>query len=460
MNLEPIFKNLPEVKKPLEKRVSFNVKLKWTLVVLVLFFVLANIPLYGLAVNSLERFKYLAIILGTDFGSIISLGIGPIVMASIVLQLLLGGGLLQIDTRTEEGKKYFQGLQKIMVFAFIIFEAIVYVVMKGLEANPGFQAIVIFQLVLGGLAIVFLDDLVTKWGFGSGVSLFIAAGVAWRIFTGLFQFVSPQGNCLLDFANTPCAGKFLVIIQSIVNQDAKQALNAFLVIFVTALIFVIVVWAQSLKIEIPLSFDRLRGYGIRWPLNFFYTSNIPVILTAAFIANIQLFAGLLESWLGHATWLGGFSQGVPVSGFVYWISSVNLVSGIVTGSLMTIDIFRSITHTLFFVAFAVIFAVLWVKTSGLDANSQAKNILASGLQVPGFRRDERVLESILERYITPLTIMGGAAIGLLAASADLLGALTNGTAILLAVMIFHNFYESIVKQHTVDMHPALRGMIG
>ena len=347
MNLEPIFKNLPEVKKPLEKRVSFNVKLKWTLVVLVLFFVLANIPLYGLAVNSLERFKYLAIILGTDFGSIISLGIGPIVMASIVLQLLLGGGLLQIDTRTEEGKKYFQGLQKIMVFAFIIFEAIVYVVMKGLEANPGFQAIVIFQLVLGGLAIVFLDDLVTKWGFGSGVSLFIAAGVAWRIFTGLFQFVSPQGNCLLDFANTPCAGKFLVIIQSIVNQDAKQALNAFLVIFVTALIFVIVVWAQSLKIEIPLSFDRLRGYGIRWPLNFFYTSNIPVILTAAFIANIQLFAGLLESWLGHATWLGGFSQGVPVSGFVYWISSVNLVSGIVTGSLMTIDIFRSITHTLF-----------------------------------------------------------------------------------------------------------------
>ena len=56
--------------------------------------------------------------------------------------------------------------------------------------------------------------------------------------------------------------------------------------------------------------------------------------------------------------------------------------------------------------------------------------------------------------------MGGAAIGLLAASADLLGALTNGTAILLAVMIFHNFYESIVKQHTVDMHPALRGMIG
>lgn len=460
MGLESVFKNLPEVQKPLEKRVSFNTKLKWTLVVLVLFFVLANIPLYGLAVNSLERFKYLAIILGTDFGSIISLGIGPIVMASIVLQLLMGGGLLNIDTSTEEGKKYFQGLQKLVVFGFIIFEAIVYVMMKGLQANPGFQTIVIFQLVLGGLAIVFLDDLVTKWGFGSGVSLFIAAGVAWRIFTGLFQFVSPQGNCLLDFTNTPCAGKLLVIIQSIVNQDITQALSAFLVIFVTALIFVIVVWAQSLKIEVPLSFDRLRGYGIRWPLNFFYTSNIPVILTAAFVANIQLFAGLLESWLGHATLLGGFSQGTPVSGFVYWISSVNIVSGIVTRSLRTIDIFRSITYTLFFVAFAVLFAFLWVRTSGLDASSQAKNILSSGLQIPGFRRDERVLESVLERYITPLTIMGGVAVGLLAASADLLGALTNGTAILLAVMILHNFYENIVKQHTVDMHPALRGMIG
>ena len=89
MNLQSILKNLPEVEKPVEKKLSFGVKAKWTIIILAAFFVLANIPLYGLSNNALERFDNLAVILGTDFGSIISLGIGPIVMASIILQLLV-----------------------------------------------------------------------------------------------------------------------------------------------------------------------------------------------------------------------------------------------------------------------------------------------------------------------------------------------------------------------------------
>src|SRR3989304_4700529 len=96
-NLKNIFSYIPEVKKPDEKKLSFNVKLKWTLIILGAFFVLANIPLFGLSENALARFEYLAIILGTDFGSIISLGIGPIVMASIILQLFTGTGILGID---------------------------------------------------------------------------------------------------------------------------------------------------------------------------------------------------------------------------------------------------------------------------------------------------------------------------------------------------------------------------
>ena len=90
MSIKSILYNLPEVRHPTEKKLGFNVKLKWTLIILAAFFILANIPLYGLATNALARFQYLATLLGTDFGSIISLGIGPIVMASIILQLLVG----------------------------------------------------------------------------------------------------------------------------------------------------------------------------------------------------------------------------------------------------------------------------------------------------------------------------------------------------------------------------------
>jgi preprotein translocase subunit SecY len=96
----------------------------------------------------------------------------------------------------------------------------------------------------------------------------------------------------------------------------------------------------------------------------------------------------------------------------------------------------------------------------MDARSQAKQIMSSGLQIPGFRRDQRVLERILGRYIFPLTIMGALTVGFLAASADLLGALSRGTGILLAVMIIYKLYEDVSKQHMMDMHPMLRKMMG
>lgn len=461
MSIRSILYNLPEVKHPTEKKLGFNVKLKWTLIILVSFFVLANISLYGLAQNSLERFDYLALILGTDFGSIISLGIGPIVMASIILQLLVGSGILNIDTSTVDGKKYFQGLQKLGVLFFIVFEAVIYVVMGGLAAVPGFTSLVVFQLILGGLAIMFMDEVSTKWGFGSGVSLFIVAGVAWRLFAQLFQFIGPTGeNCLFDFTGTPCAGKLLIILQSILNGVPTEAISAIVAIAVTAIIFLLVVWAQALKVEIPLSYDRLRGYGVKWPLAFFYASVIPVILVSALLANIQLFGGLLEGWLGHPTFLGAFVQGQPISGLAFWLGSTNIIEGLIRGSLIfPAHLFQAIFHLLFFMIFAALFAVFWVKTSGMDESSQAKKIIQSGLQIPGFRKDERVLESILKRYILPLTIMGGLAIGALASFADLLGAIIAGTAILLAVMIMYQLYQNIAQQHAMDMHPALRKFV-
>jgi preprotein translocase subunit SecY len=442
------------------------------------FFVLANIPLFGLTANALAQFEFLAIILGTEFGSIISLGIGPIVMASIILQLLTGSRILNIDTTTSEGKKFFQGLQKILIFFFIIFEASVYVLMKGLQAAPGFTGLLIFQLILGGIIIFYMDELTQKWGFGSGVSLFIAAGVSWRLITSAFQFFDLQGrNCLLNFKTVPCTGKVFVLIQSIINQYPVELLSAAVAIIATFVIFMIIVWAQSLKVEVPLSFGRIRGYGIKWPLSFFYTSVIPVILTAALIANIQLFGGIIdnaaapclagipEQCVGGAkiasyfTFLGRFIEGRAVSGLAFWVGSTNLLELTIRGGFLPVYLLQGLIHILFFMFFSTLFAIFWVKTSGMDAKSQAHNIASSGLQVAGFRQDERILESILDRYIMPLTVMGGLAIGFLAAVTNLIGALVSGTAILLVIMIMFQFYQNIAQQHAMDMHPMMRKFI-
>ncbi len=461
MDLRKIFALIPEVKRPDEKKLAFNVKLKWTVIVLIAFFVLTNISLFGLSNNALERFEYLAIIMGTDFGSIVSLGIGPIVMASIILQLLTGAGIININTNTPEGKKFFQGIQKLLVFFFIIFEALVYVLMNGLEALPGMRWIVITQLILGGLAIYYMNELSEKWGFGSGVSLFIAAGVSWRLIASAFQFINVQGrNCLLDFSNTPCSGKVLVLIQSIVNKSPIELYSSGAAIIVTVLIFLAVVWAQSLKVEIPLSFGRIRGYGMKWPLNFFYASVIPIILVAALIANIQLFGGILENWRGNPTFLGHFVNGQAVSGLGFWLGSSNILELFIRGGFMWRYMLQGLTHIIAYIILATLFSVFWVKTSGMDAKAQADKIASSGLQVAGFRQDNRILESILDRYIMPLTIMGGAAIGLLAAFTNLLGALVSGTAILLVIMIMFQFYQNIAQQHMTDMNPAMRKFMG
>ncbi len=465
MALRDFLSNLPEVKGPLQKRLPFKEKLKWTLIILVAFFVLSTIPLWGLGSNALEQFTYLSIILGAKFGSLMSLGIGPIVTASIVLQLLNGSGILKFDTTTHEGRVAFQGLQKIMTIFFIIFEAMIYVYMGGLSPSsalaPGtyrlVQLALVAQLFVGGVLVLFMDEVISKWGFGSGVSLFIAAGVATEVMVRAFSPLNQAGQIALG-SGLPPIGKVWVFFSSLISGNPITAALAFAAIAATIIVFMLAVYGQSMKVEIPLSFGRIRGQGIRWPLHFLYTSNIPVILVAALIANIQLWARLLENW-GHPL-LGTFSGNAPATGLIVWLYPPNMIEGIITGGFVWADVAHAAGYMLLMIIGAIIFSMFWVQTSGMDARSQANQMMSSGLQIPGFRRDPRVLESILKRYITPLTIMGGAAIGFLAASADLLGALSRGTGLLLTVMIVYRLYEEIARDHMMDMYPALRKMIG
>jgi len=457
---QTIIKNLPEVEGPTQKRLSFKEKLKWTLIVLGLFFILGLIPLFGLGQNQLEQFEFLSMILGAEFGSIISLGIGPIVTASIVLQLLNGSGIIKFDLTTDEGKKNFQGIQKLLAVFFILFEGGIYVFMGGLAPSASYagtafyfnmELLLILQLFIGGLMIMAMDEIVSKWGFGSGISLFIAAGVSKSVFIrALSPLPSPTNPGI-------ATGAIPALFQSLAGGDPVTAGLMLAAVLATILVFVMAVYAQSMKVEIPLSFGRVRGHGIRWPLSFMYTSNIPVILVAALFANIQLWARLLQNW-GHP-FLGTFVGNTPATGLVSWLSPPNIIGNIIKGSLSLGDIGVAAIYMTLMMVGCVIFSWFWVQSAGMDAKAQAKNMMASGLQIPGFRKDERVLERLLQRYITPLTIMGAIAVGVLAGIADIAGALAYGTGILLTVMIIYRLYEEIAQQHMMDMHPMMRKMM-
>ncbi len=449
--IETLSSWIPDIRQPTQKRLPFKEKLKWTIIILVLFFILGMVPLIGLDPERIFQFEQLELLLGASMGSIISLGIGPMVTASIVLQLLNGSGILKFDLTSHEGKKAFQSLQKVMIIGFIVFEAFIYVFMgalpplqalQGTATYASLQIFLVIQLIVGGLVIMFMDQIIQKWGIGSGISLFIAAGVSKEIIVRAISWLHPEGNPEAFIGAIP------ELFRSLSIGEPQGAMLAIAGIVATLIVFGIVVYVQSMRVEIPLSFGRVRGHGVRWPLKFLYTSNIPVILIAALLANVQIWAQLFT--------------GSPNSAIGNWVNPTPLVQTIIHQGGFNIGLLpylQTIVYMLFMMGGAVLFSYFWVQTAGLDARSQAKQIMASGLQVPGFRKDIRVLERLLNRYIMPLTIMGGLAVGALAGLADISGALSRGTGILLAVMIVYQMYEQVMKDHMYEMNPAMKKFV-
>jgi len=457
MGIENFFANLPEVAKPI-KKLSLKEKLIWTLVVLVLYFVLSMLPLYGLSPSYVSQFETLSILLAASFGSIITLGIGPIVTGSIMLQLLTGAEIIKIDTKTPEGRKKYQGYQKMFSIFFIVFENAAYVISGALPAaQPGWFNIsfLIIQLIIGGFLLMFLDEVCSKWGVGSGISLFIAAGVSRDIFTSA---ISP----MLDPRTQLPIGAIPKIITLISQGNGALAFWPFISIVATVVVFLIAIYFSGVQINIPLSFGRVRGFGIKWPIKWFYTSNIPVILTAALLASLQFWAlmmfnaglPILGSYEEIALGSGRFTQ-QPISGIAFYLQNPTLASMFETGismdSLISIGFYAG-----FMIIGSIFFAYLWLNVGKASPSDVADQILGSGLSIPGFRRDKRILEKILARYIIPLALLGGLTVGLLATIADVLGALSRGTGILLTVMIIYQMYESIQKAHMEEMSPMFR----
>jgi len=454
VEIDKLLDNLPEVEHP-KKKLPFNEKLMWTGAALVIYYVLSLIPLYGLDPNYQARFETLSILLAAQFGSVISLGIGPIVTASIILQLLVGAEVLKIDTNTHAGRKTFQGLQKLFSILFIVGENALYVLSGALPASPGLAWLMIIQLVAGGLIVMFLDEVVSKWGIGSGISLFIAAGVCRQIFVNALNPLPDPVNPMLS------SGSLIKSFQLILQGIPQAALWPLIAVGATILVFAVSIYVQSIKVEIPLSFGRVRGFSFRWPLKFVYTSNMPVIFTAALIASMQ-FWGLSLYRMGipilgtyEKVTVAGRLQEVPKTGLVRYLNPPSIRDILLQGMLPEYSL-SILIYSAFMIIGAVLFSLLWINVGGQGAESVAEQILSSGLRIPGFRADKRILEKLLKRYIMPLTILGGATVGALAVIADLFGALSRGTGILLTVMIIYQFYEEVYRRHYNELPEGVK----
>jgi preprotein translocase SecY subunit len=477
---------LPEIRKPVRKP-SLNEKLMWTGIALIVYFVMAVTPLTGVAVGSQSQFSYSNIIFASQQGTLMTLGIGPIVTAGLILQLLAGSEIIKVDFQNPDDRSIFTSATKLLTMIVIVVEASAYLIGGLFGTIKAPAAIAIFlELFAASVIVMLLDELVQKgWGIGSGISLFILAGVAqrmmWDIFSPLVLTVSGGGTTGLPPV-TAYYGSIPALFSAIFaghpfsvffRENAPNFPSIFGLILTSAAILVIV-YVEGMRIEIPITSTKYRGFAGVYPIKLLYVSNIPVILFSALTTNIQFFGAYIwKAYDPHNTniyfnWFAQYNitqiqSNLNESALSYQPLPGNLIYYMTSPNSIFVphpDYIRALTYVCFAVIFSVMFARIWVEIGGLSPKAAAKNLIGADVMVPGFRRSGASVEAILQKYIPVITIIGGIFIGLLASLANILGVYGTGVGLLLMCDIIIQYYQMLVKEQLENMMPRLGALLG
>ena len=485
--LEPLIVRVPAVSRP-KKHVPFKKKLYWTLGVLLVYFALTNVTVYGVNVQG-DLFGQFRSVLAGAQGSILHLGIGPIVTGAIVMQLLDGSNMLPFDTNEPRGQALYQGSQKLLVILMSILTAAPMVASGFLQPATGMglpaniMAFVVFaQVAMGGILILYLDEIVSKWGVGSGVGLFIIAAISQRLVGGIFDWSTTGGVAGIADLSTGLLFRWYQIFSgqydpgfALTSGDGFLFLMTYggqiLFVLTTVMIFAFVVYAESVRVEIPLSHSRVKGARGRYPVKLIYASVLPLIFVRAIQANLQMFGQMVYSQMSNPpAWFGVYDQatGQATSGIMYYLQPIQSPLDWMWFLPVGPDqatwqiLIRLGVDFAFLTIGGAIFAVFWVETADMGPDAVARQIQNSGMQIPGFRQNPAVVEKVMDRYIPQITVMSGLLLGILAVAANLLGTIGNvtGMGLLLTVSITYKLYEEIAEEQMMEMHPMMRKMFG
>jgi preprotein translocase SecY subunit len=461
---KPIGRVLPEIKKP-ERKVGFNEKLFWTALVLIVYLVMSEVPLFGIPQSASDQFSALRVIFASNRGTLMELGIGPIVTAGLILQLLAGSAIIKCDMSDSQDRSLFTSASKVFSIALTGIQASAYLI-SGMYGTgiAGTTTIIIFiQLVFAGLVVMLLDELVQKgWGLGSGISLFIMAGVAQSI---IWQTFSPPSGLFVGSLGALLNGQ-QTLIQWVIGAPSG-AYGSLIGLVSTIGAFLVAIYLEGVRIEIPMTYAGYKGFRSRYPIKLLYVSNLPVIFASALFANVFFFTQLIWSTQGRPPpgtnilfqILGDYnvtSSGnvAPVGGLAYFVTSPRNLQGVAADPL------RAAGYLGVLVAFCAVFSLIWLEVGGLGPGKVAQQLMDSGMQIPGYRRSSKPIELILKRYIPVVTILGGIIVGLIAGFSDFLGAFGSGTGILLSVGIIYQYYELLMRERAAEMFPAFRRILG
>src|SRR5574341_239292 len=454
---------VPQVPKP-KKKISLTEKFVWSGLALFAYLIMGQIPLYG--VTDDPQFDFLAfarVIFAAQQGTLMELGIGPIVTAGLLMQLLKGSDLIRLDFKNPDDRSLFTSATKIVTLIVIVAEGGLYgfSVYGPLVAHVDIIPVVIAQLIFASFLVMLMDEMVQKgWGVGSGLSLFIMAGIAQTILWSVFSpLPAPDGP--IGIAPFSIQAGLDGHVQDAIFRSGQ--LPSIFALSLTIAIILILVYIEGIHVDIPIVSTKYRGFTAVYPIKLLYTSVIPVILTSALIANAVFMGQML--WAQYNAnnqnpvfnWIPKFNpnaRGSPTGGVLYYITAPRSFEH----SLQ--DPVRTAVYIVFLTGIVTVFGRLWVELGGLSAKAAAKNLLDADVQVPGFRRTQSSVQTLLNKYIPAVTIAGGIIIGLLASVSNVLSVFGTGIGILLMVDILVNYYNLLIREQ-VDIHmPKLAALLG
>ncbi|CAE6409654.1 unnamed protein product [Rhizoctonia solani] len=443
---------LPEVSSP-ERKIPFNHKILWTAVTLLVFLVCSQVPLYGImSSDSSDPLYWMRVILASNRGTLMELGISPIVTSGMIMQLLAGANLIEIDFNLKEDRALFGSAQKLFALIISVGHATVYV-LTGLYGQPselgaGVCLLLILQLVVGALIVILLDELLQKgYGLGSGVSLFIATNICESIVWKAFSPTTVNTGRGPEFEGAIVALFHMLFTWNDKSRALKEAfwrerLPNIMNLFATVVVFAVVIYLQGFRIEIPVKSNRFRGQRGTYPVKLFYTSNMPIMLESALTSNVYILSQMLfnrfpENFLVRllGVWepLEDSQQLMAKSGIAYYMSPPHTLKA------AFLDPIHTAVYITFILTACALFSKTWIEVSGSGPRDVAKQLKDQQMVMAGHREGSMYKE--LKRVIPTAAAFGGAILGLLSVSADLMGALGSGTGILMAVTIIYSYWE-------------------
>mmetsp|Transcript_17418 Transcript_17418/g.45222 ORF Transcript_17418/g.45222 Transcript_17418/m.45222 type:complete len:355 (-) Transcript_17418:515-1579(-) len=266
-SLRPFLQALPEVEAP-DRKIIYRERLLWTGVVMLIFLVCCNLPLYGVPVNkSPDPFYWMRVMLASNRGTLMELGIAPIVTSGITMQVLSGWGIITVQ-QSKDDRGLFSGAQKFFGIVLCFVQAFLYVVCGtyGPVSELGFALafIIGLQLAVAGCVVIILDELMQKgYGIGSGISLFIAANACENVVWKSFAPVSIQTARGTEYEGAVIAFFHLLFTRSDKARALKEAFtrgnlpNLWNVI-ITVVVFGCIVFFQGWRVELPVGEIRQK----------------------------------------------------------------------------------------------------------------------------------------------------------------------------------------------------------